>query len=82
MEMVFFDLLYIQISTDLYSPTFSCLHPMNFKLPVLFCAETGSKDAGNTYDTQKMKNAAVKTSKRNSGDKTEIRWILLLYSYR
>jgi hypothetical protein len=26
------------------------------------------------YDTHKMENVAVKTSKRNSGDKNEIRW--------
>jgi hypothetical protein len=32
------------------------------------------------YDTHKMKNVAVKTSKRN-GDKIEIRWTLLLYWY-
>jgi hypothetical protein len=40
----------MQISTDLYSTTFSLfLHPVNLKLPVLFCAEIGRKDAGNIW---------------------------------
>jgi len=33
------------------------------------------------YDTHKMKNVAVKTSKRDNGDKIEMRWTLLLYCY-